>query len=123
LNGAISESLVLAEAAGISRGQAFEVFAGSAVAAPFLEYRRAHFEEHEPLQPQMALALAAKDLRLCRELARELGAELPQCERNAELIESACNAGFASEDVTSLARYLRRRLGEHEQKNEGSIPR
>ena len=40
---AISESLVLAERAGIERERAYEIFENSAVAAPMVKYRRDHY--------------------------------------------------------------------------------
>ncbi|MCU1617123.1 MAG: 6-phosphogluconate dehydrogenase, NAD-binding protein [Frankiales bacterium] len=44
INQAVSEALVLAERAGIERAWAYEVFANSAVAAPFVVYRREAYQ-------------------------------------------------------------------------------
>ena len=43
LNNGVSEALVLAERAGVERAMAYEVFASSAVGAPYLGYKRSAF--------------------------------------------------------------------------------
>lgn len=106
LNQSLSESLVLAERAGISREQAYEVFASSAVAAPFVAYRRALFEDPDS-PPMMSLELALKDLALIRELAAEVGAQLPQAEINQLVMEGARVRGFGPLDVSATAEHLR----------------
>ena len=80
LNQGISEGLVLAERAGIRRDAAYEVFANSAVAAPFVHYRRAQFERPGDMEPALSLRLAAKDLRLILRLAASVDLKLPQAE-------------------------------------------
>ena len=50
LNLALSESLVLAERGGVARETAYEVFAASAIAAPFVHYKREAFEH--PARPR-----------------------------------------------------------------------
>ena len=68
LNSAVSESLVLAEGAGIDPATAYDVLENSAVGAPFVRYKRAAFLEAD--QPvAMSLDLVAKDFRLIAELA------------------------------------------------------
>ena len=44
LNAALSESLVLAERAGVERSTAYEVFASGAAGAPFVHYKRDAYE-------------------------------------------------------------------------------
>jgi len=107
LNGAVSESLVLAERAGIDRLEAYSVFLNSAVAAPFVQYRQAAFERPADVPVAFRLELAAKDLRLALEAADRAGAELPQAQRNLELLNRAVEAGFGDLDESGLAEYLR----------------
>jgi 3-hydroxyisobutyrate dehydrogenase-like beta-hydroxyacid dehydrogenase len=115
LNQSVAESLVLAERAGISRDLAYDVFANSAVAAPFLAYRRALFENPD-LAPLMSLDLALKDLALILELASEVGAQLPQATANSSVMEAARARGLGSRDVSVTAEYLRTLSeGSHEQ--------
>ena len=47
LNQTLAEALVLAEKAGVERELAYEVIANSAVAAPFVRYKRAAYEHPE----------------------------------------------------------------------------
>jgi 3-hydroxyisobutyrate dehydrogenase-like beta-hydroxyacid dehydrogenase len=107
LNQSLAESLVLAERAGVDRLRAYEVFAASAVAAPFVLYRRDAFERPGDGQPAMPLVLAQKDLDLILDLATRLGARLPQAEVNARVTREAEAAGYAAADISAIAVYLR----------------
>ena len=62
LNAALSESLVLAERAGVDRTAAYEVFASGAAAAPFVLYKRAAFERPDETPVAFRLDLVGKDL-------------------------------------------------------------
>ena len=73
LNEALSEGLVLAELAGIDRSAAYDVLAASAVAAPYVGYKRAAFLDPEGTPVAFSLDLAAKDLRLITAFAESLG--------------------------------------------------
>jgi 3-hydroxyisobutyrate dehydrogenase/2-hydroxy-3-oxopropionate reductase len=107
LNQSIAESLVLAERAGIARERAYEAFADSAVAAPFVHYRRELFERPGEQPAQMRLDLAAKDVALIEALAARVGARLPQAAVNGLVMRDAASAGRGSQDVTAVAAYLR----------------
>jgi 3-hydroxyisobutyrate dehydrogenase-like beta-hydroxyacid dehydrogenase len=107
LNGALSEALVLAERAGIARERAYEVFASSAAAAPFVHYRRSSFEHPGDVPVMLRLALAAKDLRLILALAAECGAPMPQSQLNLDVLGRATEAGLGDADVSAVAELLR----------------
>jgi 3-hydroxyisobutyrate dehydrogenase/2-hydroxy-3-oxopropionate reductase len=107
LNQAVSEALVLAERAGVARDRAYEVFAASAIAAPFVHYRRAEFERPGSVPVAMRLALAAKDLELILRLAGKVGHRMPQAELDARVIAEAVRAGFADSDLAAVAEFLR----------------
>jgi 3-hydroxyisobutyrate dehydrogenase-like beta-hydroxyacid dehydrogenase len=109
LNEAVSEALVLAERAGIERRRAYEVFAASAIAAPFIHYRRQEFEEPGSVPVAFRLALAAKDLRLALELAAGLEQPMPQAELDLGILEAAIAAGHGDRDVAAVAGYFRER--------------
>jgi len=111
LNQAVSEALVLAERAGIERTRAYELFANSAIAAPFVLYRREAYERPGEVPVTFRLGLAAKDLRLALDLAEEVGAELPQTRVNLAVLDEAVSAGFADDDESGVAQHLRRRAG------------
>jgi 3-hydroxyisobutyrate dehydrogenase-like beta-hydroxyacid dehydrogenase len=108
LNQSLAESLVLAEKAGIDRLLAYEVFAGSAIAAPFVHYRREAFERPGEIPAAMRLTLAEKDLDLILELAAALQARLTQAEANVAVAREAAAAGFGDDDIAAVAEYLRR---------------
>ena len=107
LNQTLAEALVLAEKAGVERALAYEVFAGSAVAAPFVGYKRAAFEHPESTPVAFALDLVAKDLDLAAALAGAVGARVPQLETNRRVVGEAIDAGLGDADLSALAAHLR----------------
>jgi len=119
LNGAVSEALVLAERSGIDRAAAYEVFRNSAIAAPFVHYRQAAFEHPEDTTVAFRLTLAAKDLRNALELAEDVGASLPHSTEALRVLTAAAEAGFAEQDESAVAEYLR---GTERNPERGSTP-
>lgn len=107
LNLAVAEALVLAERAGIERSTAYEVFASSVVAAPYVLYKRDAFEQPEETPVAFSLNLVAKDLDLILELARRVGASMDQAAANREAVRRALAAGFGDADISAIAEYLR----------------
>jgi 3-hydroxyisobutyrate dehydrogenase-like beta-hydroxyacid dehydrogenase len=107
LNLALAEGLVLAERAGVERSAAYEVFAASAIAAPFVHYKREAFEH--PGRPPVAfsLDLVAKDLDLILALAAQAGAPMEQAATNSRVVAAAVAAGLGDHDLSELATYLR----------------
>ena len=107
LNLALAEGLVLAEQAGVDRPAAYEVFASSVIAAPFVHYKREAFEH--PGRPPVAfsLDLVAKDLDLILALAAQAGAPMEQATTNSRVAEAAVAAGLGDHDLSELATYLR----------------
>jgi 3-hydroxyisobutyrate dehydrogenase/2-hydroxy-3-oxopropionate reductase len=104
---ALSESLVLAERAGVERTTAYEVFASGAAAAPFVLYKRAAFERPDGTPVAFSLDLVAKDLDLILALAERVGAPMPQADTNREEVRAALAAGMGESDMSALAGYLR----------------
>lgn len=107
LNQSVSEALVLAERAGLDRRLTYEAFASSAVAAPFVHYRRAAFERPGEVPVAFRVELASRDLRLILDLGEKVGADLRQAETNLVVLDQAVDAGFGNEDVSAVASYLR----------------
>jgi 3-hydroxyisobutyrate dehydrogenase-like beta-hydroxyacid dehydrogenase len=107
LNLAVSESLVLAEKAGVQRTAAYEVLASSAIAAPYVHYKRAAFERPEETPVAFSLDLAAKDLDLALGLAERAGAGMEQAATNRRVVRAAIAAGMGGADLSALAVYLR----------------
>jgi len=108
LNQAVAEALVLAEKAGVDRAAAYDVFTTSAVAAPFVQYKRESYVNPDTAPVAFALDLVAKDLRLIGELARSVGARTPQRDVNATVVDEALQAGLGGKDLSALAELLRR---------------
>ena len=108
LNQSLAEALVLAERAGVDRARAYEVFAASAIAAPFTKYKQAAFVDPESTPTAFSLGLAAKDLELILELARSSGATMLQSETNLASIRAASEVVGADADLAAIAVALRR---------------
>lgn len=106
-NVAIAEALVLAERAGVERSAAYEVFAGSAAASPFMSYKRAAFENPAEAPVAFSLDLVAKDLDLILGLAGGVGVEMEQGEANRAVTRHAIEAGLGDADMSAVATYLR----------------
>jgi 3-hydroxyisobutyrate dehydrogenase-like beta-hydroxyacid dehydrogenase len=107
LNLALSEGLALAEKAGVSRTAAYDVLAASAVAAPFVHYKRAAFERPDETPVAFSLDLAAKDLDLALGLAGLAGATMEQAATNRRIVRAAIAAGLGEADLSALAVFLR----------------
>jgi 3-hydroxyisobutyrate dehydrogenase-like beta-hydroxyacid dehydrogenase len=107
INQALSESLVLAERAGIDRSAAYDVIASSAVAAPVVHYRREIFEFPGERPVTFTIDLARKDLSLVLDMAGELGTSMPQAEVNAGFMDDASSKGWGDADMGDVARVLR----------------
>lgn len=109
LNGALSEGLVLAEAAGIDRALAYDVIAAGAAGAPYVGYKREAFVEPDTTPVAFSLDLTDKDLGLITAYAAALGVELPQTAVNRALVREASAGGRGSNDFSSVAAELRSR--------------
>src|SRR5919109_4588481 len=107
LNQALAEALTLAEQSGIDRAMAYDAFAASAAAAPYVGYKRAAFVEPERTPVAFSLGLAEKDLRLITESAARLGVPMPQAEVDLELVQAAAAGIGAEKDASSVAAHLR----------------
>ena len=107
LGQALAEALVLAEAAGIGREKAYEVFSSSAIAAPFVHYRRDTYLNPGEVPVAFRTVLAKKDLDLALDLAASVGASMPQAALNRVQLVDAIEAGFGEHDMSAVAEYLR----------------
>ena len=108
-NEAIAEGLVLAEHAGIDREAAYDVFAGGALAAPYVLYKRNAFLQPEETPVAFTVSLMRKDLELARKLADDLGVEMKATEAADDVLARACDLGLGDADFSSVARVIRDR--------------
>lgn len=109
LNEAVAEALALAERAGIARDLAYDVLAASAAGAPFVGYKRAAFLDPESTPVAFSVDLAAKDLRLIADLARDVGQPMPQATTNLAVFDAVINGGGGDQDLSAVASHLRDR--------------
>ncbi|MGH2663555.1 MAG: NAD(P)-dependent oxidoreductase [Actinomycetota bacterium] len=109
LNQALAEGLVLAERAGVERTTAYEVFASSAAAAPFVLYKRPAYERPDEAPVAFSLDLSAKDFDLILALAERVGVPMDQAAVNREVARGAIAAGMGQRDLSAIAEFLRGR--------------
>ncbi|HEX6845198.1 MAG TPA: NAD(P)-dependent oxidoreductase [Actinomycetota bacterium] len=107
LNVALSEAIVLAERAGVDRSVAYDVFAGGAGGAPFVQYKREAYEHPESASVAFSLDLVAKDYDLILGLGERVGAPMAQAATALEIVRRAIDHGFGDRDLSAIAVYLR----------------
>lgn len=105
---AVSEALVLAEQAGVEREAAYEVIGASAVASPFVEYKRGAFLDPDGTPTAFALELMAKDLGLARQLGELDMVPLLGAAASAQAMALAAGLEGPGEDLVRVADALRR---------------
>jgi 3-hydroxyisobutyrate dehydrogenase len=107
INEAIAEGLVLAERSGIGRETAYDVFAGGAVASPYVQYKRGAFLEPASTPVAFTVDLMRKDLRLTFDLADEAGLRLPAVGAADEVLARAAANELGAADFARVADVLR----------------
>lgn len=107
LNAALAEALVLAERSGLERSAAYEVIGSSAVAAPFVQYKRESYLHPDDTPIGFSLHLVAKDLDLAAVLADRVGARTAGLHATRALVQRAIDDGFGDADMSALATHLR----------------
>lgn len=106
-NQAVSEALVLAEAAGIPREVAYDVLGSSAVASPFVQYKREAFLDPDAAPVAFTTAMLQKDVSLALALARDVQVPLPAVGAVNELLTLARALGWGDDDLVRVADTLR----------------
>jgi 3-hydroxyisobutyrate dehydrogenase-like beta-hydroxyacid dehydrogenase len=107
LNEAIAEGLVLAERTGIDREAAYDVFAGGALAAPYVLYKRDAFVRPEETPVAFTVSLMRKDLELALRLAEDVGVEMRATRAADEMLARACEVELGHADFASVAQVIR----------------
>ena len=107
LNEAIAEGLVLAERRGSIREAAYDVFAGGALAAPYVLYKRDAFLRPEETPVAFTVSLMRKDLELALRLAEECRVEMRATRAADEMLARACEVELEDADFASVARVIR----------------
>jgi 3-hydroxyisobutyrate dehydrogenase-like beta-hydroxyacid dehydrogenase len=102
--GVLGEALALADGLGLSRDVAFEVLAGTPVAAQ-AERRRPAVETGEYPQ-RFSLSLARKDADLIAEAAAAAGADLRLAAAARTWLQEAEEAGLGDEDYSAVLAHI-----------------
>ena len=63
--------------------------------------------DHDSFQPGFKLQLHHKDLRICQEMARQLGIELPLTDTTEKHYQTLMANGHGEEDISALYRLKR----------------
>jgi 3-hydroxyisobutyrate dehydrogenase-like beta-hydroxyacid dehydrogenase len=106
-NLAISEGLVAAEGSGIARERAYEVLADSAIASPYVHYKRDAYLTPDDADVFFTVRLLKKDLALAIELGRENDVPMLGAAVANESLTLAIGHGYGQEDVVRLADTFR----------------
>ena len=106
----VAEGIVLALKAGLDVEQVVAALGGGAAQSWVLANRSGRMIANDyPLG--FKVALHRKDLAIALELAREMGAELPVAELAADFENDLVADGHADDDMSALARIIRKRSG------------
>jgi 3-hydroxyisobutyrate dehydrogenase-like beta-hydroxyacid dehydrogenase len=98
---AYSESVLLAEKAGIPRERAVEALMKSVLASPMLQYRSS-FVVTSPAEPLFDCVMMQKDLGLALEMGRAVGVPLPTTALAHELLGAARAMGLGDRDCAAI---------------------
>jgi 3-hydroxyisobutyrate dehydrogenase-like beta-hydroxyacid dehydrogenase len=107
---AFSESVLLAEKAGIERERAVEVLLKSVVASPMVKYR-GPFVLGMPEEAWFDVDMMQKDLRLALDMARATGVTLPTVSLTHEMLTAARGLGLARFDFAVVFDVIARLSG------------
>jgi 3-hydroxyisobutyrate dehydrogenase len=95
-----AELLALAEGAGLAASGVLDALAGGPLDSAYLQQKGRLIAERS-FDPQFKLATALKDAGLVRELAAEVGIELPLLDATAARFARAASLGHGSEDMAA----------------------
>jgi 3-hydroxyisobutyrate dehydrogenase/2-hydroxy-3-oxopropionate reductase len=108
---ALAESLVAAEAAGVSRAALFDVLAAGVLANTFLSYKRDAFTDPDHTAVAFDLATATKDLTLAFDATRHAHLPVSLIERTLQLHRQALDDGYGDRDMAAMAAWFSRTVG------------
>ncbi len=111
INQAVSEALAFAQALGLPLDRVIEALGAGAAASWFLAHRGPAMAAGR-YPPGFRVRLHDKDLALCQELAKDLGARLPLVEMTRVHYRRLIAAGFGDEDISALHREKRGLFGD-----------
>jgi 3-hydroxyisobutyrate dehydrogenase-like beta-hydroxyacid dehydrogenase len=107
LNQAVAEALLVATADGLDPAAFYDVLEASAVAAPYVSYKREAFLHPETAGVAFPVSLMLKDVGLGLELAHEHTLDLPVAATVGRVLDEAQGAGLADRDMAEVLHHLR----------------
>jgi len=107
---AYSEGILLAEKAGIDRKTAVEVYTGSVLASPLLQYR-GPFVLNMPEEAWFNIKMMQKDTALALDLGRQLGVAMPTTAVANEFLTAARGLGLEEKDCAAVFTVLAKLSG------------
>jgi len=106
INQAVTEALAFAAAQGLPLDRVIEVVASGAAGNWFLEHRGPSMVDGR-FDPGFKVALHHKDLKICQQMAQDLGVALPLVEMTLIHYRRLLEAGLGDEDISALFRHKR----------------
>lgn len=103
---ALAESLVAAEAAGVSRSALFEVLAASVLSNTYLNYKRDAFVDPEHAPVAFDLTTATKDLTLAVEASRAAHLPVSIIDTARQLHCQALEDGYGDKDIAAMVAWF-----------------
>ncbi len=103
---AVTEALAFGAAQGLDMDKVIEAVAGGAAGNWFLD-KRGPTMARGSFAPGFKLALHHKDLRICLEMAENIGISLPVTRMTLDEYERLMEQGFGDEDISALYRLKR----------------
>lgn len=110
-NQAIAEALVFAEAHGIAPETTYDVLASSAVASPYLGYKRDEFLHPGANPPSAPVSVIDKDLTLALDAGGRSTVFLPGAAAVRQVLVAATALGLRDEDMSRVIDVVRQLSG------------
>lgn len=103
INQAVTEALAFAQAQNLPMEKVIEVIAGGAAGNWFLDKRGATMT-NGTFEPGFKLRLHHKDLKICQQMAEQVGFSLPVSDMTVTDYSNLMAQGFGDEDISTLYR-------------------
>jgi 3-hydroxyisobutyrate dehydrogenase len=72
-----------------------------------LKYRRPLYLDEANHEVTFTVALARKDMEVTANLARKLGADMPQGRSTLDILQKAESEGYSARDMASILNFMR----------------
>ncbi len=107
INQAVTEALAFGQAQALDMDKVIQVISGGAAGNWFLQHRGPSMTKGV-FKPGFKVALHAKDLKICQQMAEQAGIDLPLTQTTLDAYQQLMEQGFADEDISSLYRLKKK---------------